>query len=61
MSRITQSQEAAALLRETPLTLTDLVSMSVQAARRSFLGDTARSRAEAAIEDFARDQVRTGP
>ncbi len=56
MSRITQSQEAAALLRETPLTLIDLASMGVQAARHSFLGEAARARAEAAIGAFTRDQ-----
>jgi adenosine deaminase len=56
MSRVSPSQEAAALLRDTPLTLSDLASMSVQAARHSFLGEVARSRAEAAIGAFARDQ-----
>lgn len=56
MSRVTQSQQAAALLRETPLTLADLVAMGVQAARHSFLGEPARSAAEAAVRAFARDQ-----
>jgi adenosine deaminase len=56
MSRITQSREAAALLRDTPLTLTDLASMGVQAARHSFLGEAARARAEAAIGAFTRGQ-----
>jgi adenosine deaminase len=53
ISRITPSLEAAALLRETPLALADLVAMGVQAARHSFLGEAARSRAEAAIRAFA--------
>jgi adenosine deaminase len=53
MSRTTPAREAAALLRETPLTLTDLAAMALQAARHSFLDDAARSRAEAAIRAFA--------
>jgi adenosine deaminase len=52
MSRTTPSQEAAALLRDTPLTLSDLAAMGVQAARHSFLGEAARSHAEAAIRAF---------
>jgi len=53
MSRTTPAREAAALLRETPLTVTDLAAMALQAARHSFLDDAARSRAEAAIRAFA--------
>ena len=53
MSRTTPASEAAALLRDTPLTLADLAQMSLQAARHSFLDSGARSRAEAAIRAFA--------
>jgi adenosine deaminase len=53
MSCSTPSQEAAALLRETPLTLGDLAAMSLQAARHSFLGVAARAQAQAAIHAFA--------
>jgi len=53
MSRSTPSQEAAALLRETPLTLGDLAAMSLQAARHSFLGAATRAQAQAAIHAFA--------
>src|SRR5262245_23911479 len=56
MSCITPAQEAAALLRETPLTLADLAATGIEAARHSFLGEPARSRAEAAIRAFRRDQ-----
>jgi adenosine deaminase len=49
MSCITQAGEAAALLRETPLTEADLLAMAVQAARHSFLPAAARSAAEAAV------------
>lgn len=56
MSRITPAQEAAALLREAGLTLADLAAMGVRAARHSFLGEAARSRAEVAIRDFAAAQ-----
>jgi len=56
MSRVAQSQEAAALLRQTPLTLADLAAMGAQAARHSFLGESERARAEAAIRAFVRDQ-----
>jgi adenosine deaminase len=56
MSRITPSQEAAALLRNTPLTLADLAAMGVQAARHSFLDEAARARAGAAILAFAGSQ-----
>jgi adenosine deaminase len=53
MSRTTPSLEAAALLRETPLTLADLASMSLQAARQSFLGAATRAQAQQAIRAFA--------
>jgi adenosine deaminase len=53
MSRSTPSQEAAALLRETPLTLGDLAAMGMQAAHHSFLGAAARAQAQAAIRAFA--------
>jgi adenosine deaminase len=56
MSRTSLSQEAAALLRDTPLALADLAAMGVQAARNSFLSEGERSRAEAAIRAFAQDQ-----
>lgn len=54
MSATTPAGEAAALLHETPLTLADLVAMSLQATRHSFLDAGARARAEAAIGAFAR-------
>ncbi|HEU5295899.1 MAG TPA: adenosine deaminase family protein [Burkholderiaceae bacterium] len=56
MSRVTPAQEAAALLRDTPLTLADLAAMGVRAARHAFVADAARSRAEAAIRAFAADR-----
>ena len=56
ISRVTPAQEAAALLRETPLRLADLAAMGVAAARHSFLGQEERARAEAAINEFASDQ-----
>ena len=56
MSRTTPASEAAALLRDTPLTLADLAQMSLQATRHSFLDSGARSRAEAAIRAFATSQ-----
>src|SRR5262245_24998555 len=56
MSRTTPSKEAAALLRETPLTLDDLAAMGVQAARHSFLPAPARARAEAALRAFAAER-----
>ena len=52
MSCITQSGEAAALLRETPLQEADLLAMAVQAAHHSFLPEAARTQALAAIEAF---------
>lgn len=53
MSRITQSAEAEALLRETPLAATDLLAMARQAASASFLGDAAKQAALAAIDGAA--------
>jgi adenosine deaminase len=53
MSRITQSGEAAALLRETTLTATDLLQMARLAAQASFLDAGAKQAAERAIAAFA--------
>jgi adenosine deaminase len=49
MSGVTPTSEAAALLRETPLTETDLRAMTRQAAAASFLPATARQRALAEL------------
>ena len=49
ISCITHSQEAAALLRETPLSAVDLVAMARQAARHSFLPAAQREAALLAI------------
>jgi adenosine deaminase len=56
MSRISLSQEAAGLLRESDLTLAELAAMDVQAARHSFLDAAVRARAEATIREFAVNQ-----
>ena len=53
MSCITQSSEAAALLKYTPLTEADLLGMAVEAARHSFLPQAQRQAALAHIEAFA--------
>jgi adenosine deaminase len=53
MSRITMSQEAAGLLRDSGLTRAELATMELEAARHSFLDASARSQAEAAIRAFA--------
>lgn len=53
ISCITQSQEAAALLRNTPLTAADLVAMARQAARHSFLPAAKREAALRAIDAAA--------
>jgi adenosine deaminase len=58
MSRVTMSQEAEGLLRQAGLTRDELVAMELEAARHSFLDESARSRAEAAIRAFG---VRTQP
>ena len=50
MSCISHSQEAAALLRHTPLTAADLVAMARQAAQHSFLPAAARQAALLAID-----------
>jgi adenosine deaminase len=49
MSRVSMGSEAAALLRDTPLTRDDLLAMSRQAAAASFLPGPARERVLAAI------------
>jgi adenosine deaminase len=49
MSGVTPTSEAAALLRETPLTEADLRAMARQAAAASFLPDAARQRALAEL------------
>ena len=53
MSCISLAGEAAALLRDTPLTEADLLAMALQAARASFLGAMQREAGEAAIRAFA--------
>jgi adenosine deaminase len=53
MSRVTLSDECAALLAHTPLTLADLWGMQLAAARHSFLPDDVKKRAIAAINAFA--------
>ncbi len=53
ISRVTQSQEAELLLRETPLTREDLLAMSRLAANASFLPEAAKARALATIEAAA--------
>ncbi len=49
MSRVSHSDEAAALLRETALTIDDLRRMGLAAAEHSFLGAEARAKAQAAL------------
>ncbi len=56
MSCLTQATEAAVLLRDTPLTEADLLTMAVHAARASFLGVAERSRAEAMVRAFAQQR-----
>lgn len=53
MSCISHTAEAAALLRDTPLTAADLLAMTVQAARASFLPDDERRQAEALVRAAA--------
>lgn len=53
MSQVTLSGEALALLRETPLTEADLLRMGRLAAEHSFLGDTAKAQARAALQAWA--------
>jgi adenosine deaminase len=56
MSCITQSGEAADLLRETSLTIGDLAKMGLQAAEHSFLPLGVREGARVVIEDWVRLQ-----
>jgi adenosine deaminase len=53
MSRTTMNAELAALLRETPLAAADLLAMTRQAARATFLGASARERALARLDAAA--------
>jgi adenosine deaminase len=53
ISCITHSGEAAALLAATSLTEADLLEMTVQAARASFLPQATREAAEAVVRVFA--------
>ena len=57
ISRITHSQEAAALLRHTPLTVADLLAMARQAAQHSFLPAAQRQAALLAIDQAAPEVV----
>ena len=50
MSRISFGDEAAALLRETPLTEVDLLAMAREAARASFLDESAKAAALAELD-----------
>ena len=59
MSRTTMSAEAAALLRETPLRVPDLLAMARQAAGASFLGASAREAALRAVEAAAEVHAET--
>jgi adenosine deaminase len=54
MSCITHSGEAEALLRETSLTVPDLLRMGLQAAAHSFLPQAQRERAAARLREWAR-------
>ena len=53
MSQITHGGEAAALLRETPLTIADLLRMQLAAAAASFLGEAPRAAARARLLAWA--------
>jgi adenosine deaminase len=53
MSQITHGSEAAALLRETPLAIGDLLDMALQAAAASFLPEAARASARSALLAWA--------
>lgn len=63
MSRTSASQEAALLLEQTPLGIADLVGMSLEAARHSFLPAPLREAARARIQEwaFAHAGVATSP
>lgn len=52
ISCITASEEAEALLRDTPLTEADLLDMARQAARASFMPEAAKTAALTAIDAF---------
>jgi adenosine deaminase len=56
MSQVTHTDEAVVLLRETPLQLPDLVRMGLQAAEHSFLDETIRARAQAALREWAQSE-----
>lgn len=53
MSSITHSSEAAALLRHTPLTPSDLLQMGLEAARHSFLDAAIRDQAQGHLQRWA--------
>jgi adenosine deaminase len=53
MSRITLMAECEALHEHTPLTMRDLASMQLEAARHSFLGAEEKARAMACVAAFA--------
>jgi hypothetical protein len=52
MSRVTLSDECAALIEHTPLTAHDLLRMQLEAAQHSFLAAEVKVRAAAAIRAF---------
>jgi adenosine deaminase len=56
MSRITHTDEAAALVREAGLAVHDLVAMGQQAARSSFLPESTRAAAAAKLDAWAQSQ-----
>jgi adenosine deaminase len=56
MSRITHTDEAAALVFEAGLVVDDLVAMGLQAARSSFLPESARMSAAAELRAWAQAQ-----
>ena len=53
MSCISLAEEAAALLAHTPLSVTDLLNMALQAAEHSFLAPPARAAAAQAVRQWA--------
>jgi adenosine deaminase len=58
MSRVSLSDEALSLLRETPLTLADLLQMQRLAARHSFLPEVARRQAADTLQAWAERHAR---
>ena len=56
MSRVTHTDEAAALVLEAGLPLDDLVAMGLQAARSSFLSESARMAASAKLRAWDQAQ-----